>query len=67
VPGQQSIRRHQAGESIQRFTPQPLAFDSQALALAIIEPRFLAQLFFEHTDFFLQIFDHVLLVAIHPA
>jgi hypothetical protein len=67
VPGQQSIRRHQAGESIQRFTPQPLVLDSQALALAIIEPQFLAQRFFAHMDFFLQIFDRVLLVAIHPA
>jgi hypothetical protein len=35
--------------------------------LAIIEPWFLAQQLFENTDFFLQISDHVLQVAIHPA
>ncbi|MGA2248399.1 MAG: hypothetical protein ABSH48_25775 [Verrucomicrobiota bacterium] len=53
MPCQQGVRRHQAGESIQRLRPQPLALDRQALALAIIEPRFLAQQFFKHTDFFL--------------
>ena len=47
--------------------PQPLAFDREALVLASLELRFLAQKFFENTDFFLQIFDHVLLVAIQPA
>jgi hypothetical protein len=66
VPCQQGGRGHQAGESIQCFTPQPLAFDGQPPALAIIEPRLLAQQFFENTDFFLQIFNHVLLIAIHP-
>jgi hypothetical protein len=35
--------------------------------LAIIEPRLLAQQFFENTNFFLQIFDHAKRRAIHPA
>ena len=46
---------------------QPLAFERQPAALAIIEPRFLAQQFFENTDFFLQILNHLLLIAIQLA
>jgi hypothetical protein len=67
VPCQQGVQYHYPGKSIQRFTPLPLDFDRQSSAFAMIEPRFLAQQLFENTDFLLQIFDHVLLVAIQPA
>jgi hypothetical protein len=38
----------------------------QPSALGIVEPGLFAQLLPEHFDLFLEIFDHVLLVAVDP-
>jgi hypothetical protein len=51
---------------VTRLANQPHAFTSQATTLIVIEPGLFAQELFENSYFFLQIFDHVLLVPIHP-
>jgi hypothetical protein len=63
----EACARHQTGESIQRRSAQPLSFAGQPSPLLIIESGLLAQQFLEHANFLLQIFDHILLVAIHPS
>jgi hypothetical protein len=47
--------------------PQPLDFGGQTAALDVIEPLLLAQELFENTDFLPQVFNNVLLIAVHPA
>jgi hypothetical protein len=67
MPSQQSIGRHQAAEPLKCFAPKRFALGGQTSALFIIKARLLPHQFFEHPDFFLQVFNDVLLIAIHPA
>jgi len=62
----QCVGRHQAPEPLKRLAPKRFALGSQRTPQAIIELRLLAQQF-EHTDFFLQAFNAVPLMATRPA
>ena len=66
MPAQQSVRSYDAGEAQEAFSSDGLTFEGQSAALNIIEPRAFPQLFFEHTDFLLEVFNHNLLVLVHP-
>ena len=67
VPGQQGVGGDEAGKMVEGGTSDLFAFEGEAATLIIIEPRFLAELFFEDTNLFLEIDDDILLVAVHPA
>ena len=66
MPSQQRIRCHQIREPIQRRAAQQSSFDGQPAALAVIKPRFFAQQCLDQADFFLLVFNDLLLVAVHP-
>jgi hypothetical protein len=64
---QQGVRGNDAGQAQQVLSTDGLAFHRQSAALVIIEARAFSQLFLEHTDFFLEIFNDDLLVPVHPS
>ena len=66
MPGQKGVRCNDARQAQQTFSTNVLTLDCQSAALIIIEARTFAQLLFENANFFLEVFDEDLLVAVHP-
>jgi hypothetical protein len=66
VPLQQGSGRHDGRKKLQPLPTDPSRFGGQSSALVIVKVRSSTQLFTQHFDFFLKVFDHVLLMAVDP-
>jgi hypothetical protein len=66
APRQYDVGSDEAGELVEGGAVDPFVFEGQAAPLIIVELGAFAQLFFEYSNFLLQVFNDVLLVAVHP-
>ena len=66
MPTQEDAGSGQRGKPLEVFEADLFGPGRQPSALGIVEPRLLAQLFLEDFDLLLEIFDHVLLMAVDP-
>ena len=68
VPSKQSVRRHEGADLEEPFSTDCLCLGSESTALRIGESQSLsAQLLVQRSILLLEIFDHILLVQVHPA
>jgi hypothetical protein len=68
VPSKQSVWRHQGDEPEKPFPTDRFGLDRESTTLRIRESQSLpAELFAEGSILLLQVFNHVLLVAIYPS
>jgi hypothetical protein len=68
VPGQQRVRCHNRGEISEDTTSEILSSRRQSSALRVAEPQTpVAELFAQDAVLFLEIFDDVALLLVHPS
>ena len=66
MPIQEGARGGQSCEPFEVLETDLLGFGGEPSALFVIKPGLFAQLFPEHSDLFLEVFDNILLVAVDP-
>ena len=67
MPIQESARCHQSCELSEVFETDLLGFGGKPSALVVVEPGLLVQLLPHDLNLLLEVFDHVLLMAVDPA
>ncbi len=68
MPAQNRVRRDESADLFQHLATEHFAFDRQAPPLVVIEQdAALGELLLEHLILGTQVFDHLLLLTIHPA
>ena len=66
MPVQESLRRHNRGESLKLIPTDPFGLGRQSATLVVLEPGPSTQLFPQDPDLLLEIFDDILLVTVDP-